>query len=109
MPIYEYECADCGGFTASRPLAQYREPQPCPDCGASAPRALLTAPAFAGMPSVTRQAHAINERSAHEPRSSAQGHGAGCGCCGGGKKSSAVTGADGSKTFPNRRPWMISH
>jgi hypothetical protein len=37
-------------------------------------------------------------------------HGPGCACCGGGKsKSRAVTGADGSKTFPADRPWMISH
>ena len=28
---------------------------------------------------------------------------------GGGKKSSAVVGADGAKAFPNKRPWMISH
>jgi hypothetical protein len=73
------------------------------------PRVLATAPAFAGMPADIRQAHAVNERSANEPRSSAK-HGVGCSCCsGGGKKSSAVVRVDGSNAFPNKRPWMISH
>lgn len=111
MPTYEYACSHCGSFTAMRPMAQYREPQPCPGCGARAPRALLSAPAFTGMPAASRIAHATNERSAHAPRSSAdvgKRHGAGCSCCSTGK-SNAVKGADGSRTFPTKRPWMISH
>jgi putative FmdB family regulatory protein len=109
MPTYEYECIECGGFTAMRPMTQCREPAACPGCGTLAPRVLATAPAFAGMPAAARQAHAINERSANEPRSLAK-HGVGCSCCSGGdKKNSAVMGADGAKAFPNKRPWMISH
>jgi hypothetical protein len=60
------------------------------------------------MPTAVRQAHAVNERSAHEPRTSAR-HGAGCSCCGGGRKSNAVQAPNGAKSFPAKRPWMISH
>ena len=111
MPLYEYACDVCGGFTASNPMSKYREPQPCPGCGLMAARALLTAPALATMPSSARVAHATNERSAHSPRTSAEAgtrHGPGCSCCSTGK-SNAVKGPDGSKTFPTKRPWMISH
>lgn len=107
MPTYEYACEACGDFTALRSMAQCRDPHPCPSCGKPAARAFATAPAFAGLPAAVRRAHAVNERSANEPRS-ASGHGAGCACCGTGK-SSAVRGADGSKAFPTKRPWMISH
>jgi putative FmdB family regulatory protein len=107
MPVYEYACEDCGEFTAVRAMAQCRDPHPCPSCGEEAPRALVTAPAFAGLAPAVRRAHAVNERSAHEPRNAA-GHGAGCACCST-AKSSAVQGADGSKAFPSKRPWMISH
>ena len=49
MPTYEYECSSCGGFTALRPLSQFRDPQPCPKCEASSPRVTLTVPALHGM------------------------------------------------------------
>ena len=108
MPTYEHACDDCGEFTAVRPLAQCREPQPCPSCDAPAPRVLVTPLAFAGMPAAVRQAHAVNERSAHEPKQSSR-HAAGCSCCSGSARSAAVRSADGSKAFPAKRPWMISH
>ena len=47
MPNYEYECETCGPFTENRPMAEFDQPQPCPDCGDMAPR-LLTCPALAG-------------------------------------------------------------
>lgn len=114
MPMYEYECSDCGAFTASRPMALYQEPAACPGCGQASPRALLSAPAFAGMSAVTRKAHAINERSAHAPKESGKiephKHSSSCGC---GSKSigasKTVKAPDGSKAFPSKRPWMISH
>lgn len=113
MPVYEYECADCGGFAATKPMAEYRAAHTCPQCGRASERALLTAPAYAGMPAVTRTAHAINEKARHEPKTSAElaaRHGAGCGCCGGkGMPSRTVKTKDGSKAFPSARPWMISH
>jgi putative FmdB family regulatory protein len=51
MPNYDYLCADCGPFTAFKPIARYQEPEPCPACAASAPRTILTAPAVAGISS----------------------------------------------------------
>ncbi len=49
MPTYEYECKDHGGFTAIRPLIQFRDPQPCPTCETPAPRVTLSVPALHGM------------------------------------------------------------
>lgn len=111
MPVYEYDCPACGDFTAMRPMAEYREPQPCPGCGVPAPRVLLSAPRLPVLGAAVRKAHAINERSAHEPkRSGGKTHGAGCACCKPGARSTGTrVAADGAKSFPARRPWMISH
>jgi putative FmdB family regulatory protein len=67
MPIYEFECADHGPFELTRPMAQVREPAPCPDCGELGKR-LLSAPNLATGSALGRRAAAINERSQHEPR-----------------------------------------
>jgi putative FmdB family regulatory protein len=112
MPVYEYLCDDCGPFTLIRPMVEYAEPQPCPDCHVQAPRVLMTAPRLATMSSARRLAHGTNERSSHAPQVLSQlnaAHGSGCACCSG--KSSRFTrrGKDGSKSFPTSRPWMISH
>jgi putative FmdB family regulatory protein len=112
MPVYEYLCNGCGPFTDMRPMAECDAPSDCPACGASAPRVILTAPHFSTMSAAKRQAHAVNERSAQAPQTSASfraSHGAGCACCS--AKSSRMTrrGKDGSKSFPASRPWMISH
>ncbi|MCX8999883.1 zinc ribbon domain-containing protein [Rhizobiaceae bacterium BDR2-2] len=113
MPYYDYRCDTCGDFTELRPMSQCAEPGDCPHCGASAARVILSAPAFALMEAGRRQAFAINERAAHEPKSTRKDglHPPGCGCCskGGAGKSRAVYRADGAKTFPSARPWMISH
>ncbi|THF59433.1 FmdB family zinc ribbon protein [Pseudothauera rhizosphaerae] len=114
MPTYEYLCDDCGEFAAYRPIAKRDEPCICPNCGTPSPRVILSAPSLATMAGHLRAAHATNERAAHAPRTSAEykathQHGPGCGCCGGGKSKSTVTTADGKKTFPSKRPWMISH
>ena len=106
MPVYDYMCEDCGPFTALRPMAEYREPCDCPDCGLSVERAMLTAPRLALMSSGSRRAREVNERSAHAPRRSSA-HGAGCACCSGAKATTATAGA--AKSFPSARPWMISH
>ncbi|WP_093384307.1 FmdB family zinc ribbon protein [Variovorax sp. OV329] len=47
MPLYDYACAGCGRFSATRPLQQFDQPAPCPACGDMAPRA-LTVPALLG-------------------------------------------------------------
>lgn len=114
MPTYDYVCPDCGPFEARAPIAEYRDPRPCPHCAAESVRALLTVPHFATMDAGRRQAHATNERSSHEPKSTKKGgHGPGCSCCASGAAKTQGSGAfyrpDGSKSFPAKRPWMISH
>ena len=115
MPTYDYACAGCGGFEAIRSIARRDEPAACPDCGTACARVLVAAPQLACMDAGERSARATNERAQHAPRSSAEGYGrlrhpSGCGCCGGaGKRSSTVKAPDGSKAFPSKRPWMISH
>ncbi|HEX9213927.1 MAG TPA: zinc ribbon domain-containing protein [Bradyrhizobium sp.] len=123
MPVYEYLCDDCGPFKDLRPMAECDEPQVCPHCETMAPRVILTAPNFFCMPSETRKAHAVNERSSHAPQTLAQykaSHGPGCGCCSTGKNSKNASdkkkparlmtkSKSGAKGFPTARPWMISH
>jgi putative FmdB family regulatory protein len=111
MPVYDYECAECGVFTALRPMAAYAEPCECPQCGSSAARVMLTVPYVSGVSKAVRVAHETNERSADSPmRLSKTGHGANCSCCSGKKLGSRTRkNADGSKSFPSARPWMISH
>ena len=111
MAYYDYQCEDCGPFTAIRPMAQSGDPCDCPDCGKASPRAFLRAPNFALMDTSTRTAHATNEKARHEPKLASKlgGHGPGCSCCSGKGKSKAVYRADGAKTFPSARPWQISH
>ena len=118
MPVYEYLCEDCGDFTALRPMSEYQTPQPCPDCGAAAPRVMLTAPHFSGMSRESFTAHATNERAANAPLTpgefkAKQKHPSSCSCCSGGmksrSKSKTATAASGAKSFPSARPWMISH
>jgi putative FmdB family regulatory protein len=111
MPVYDYLCDRCGPFTDMRPMADCDRPNDCPQCGNKAPRAFLTAPYLAAMSAERRLAHATNERSASAPLASSSGkssHGAGCSCCGG-KPLRPSKRRDGAKSFPARRPWMISH
>lgn len=109
MPLYDYNCSDCGPFEAITPLARSSDPCACPDCEQEAPRAILHAPQISSVSGAIRKAHETNERSADSPKRSS--HGPGCGCCGGGSKENRSTlhRADGSKSFPTKRPWMISH
>lgn len=110
MPLYDYSCGQCGDFAAMRPLAQWRDPSPCPRCGAASGRIVAGAPAVGALSSAVNRAHAMNERNANEPRSTRGGHGMNCGCCGGGRSAGKTRQtADGGKTFANTRPWMISH
>jgi putative FmdB family regulatory protein len=106
MPVYDYECPDCGVFTALRPMSAFRDPCACPDCGREGPRVFLTMPAIAGMDQARRTAIATNERAANEPKRS---HGAGCSCCSGAKKTKDAEKPGGLKSFTTARPWMISH
>ncbi|MES2481654.1 MAG: zinc ribbon domain-containing protein [Pseudomonadota bacterium] len=119
MPTYDYRCTGCGDFDALRRISARDEPCPCPDCGQAATRVLGTAPQLACMAGETRQAHETNERARHVPRSSRDAaagaygrlrHPSGCGCCSSTpRRGGTVTAADGAKSFPAKRPWMISH
>lgn len=110
MPVYEYACETHGIFETIRPMSECTAPCDCPECGAAAPRVMVSVPRLALMDSGRRQAHATNERSSHAPKST-RNHGPGCSCCSGGSKVNKGTlrRPDGSKSFPAKRPWMISH
>ncbi len=122
MPLYEYDCQDCGPFTELRPMAASASPCPCPDCGAVAPRAFLTAPMLACVAGDRRTAIETNEKAANRPLTSGEyaakqaeakskRHRSGCSCCGTAprKKTATVKAPNGAKAFPSKRPWMISH
>ncbi|HSV52104.1 MAG TPA: zinc ribbon domain-containing protein [Burkholderiaceae bacterium] len=116
MPTYDYDCPHCGSFEALRRIALRDEACACPACGMAAARVFVHAPRLELLTGDTRHALQLNERAAHQPRSSSDGpygrlrHPAGCGCCSGSRRNSAtVTGANGAKAFPTKRPWMISH
>lgn len=68
MPNYEYECESCGPFVENRPMAEFDQPQPCPDCEEMSPR-LLTCPALAG--------GAVESTGGM----AAPSHAGGCACC----------------------------
>lgn len=81
MPVYDYGCPRCGPFSAFRPMAEYAEPQDCPDCGEKAPRAQLSAPAIGGIATGWRVG--MGGAGGQSRFSSDSGHGGGCGCCSG--------------------------
>lgn len=62
MPTYEYMCKKCGPFTQQRPMAECELPSACPECGARAPRVLLTAPGCLTLSAEGRKAGAKYER-----------------------------------------------
>jgi putative FmdB family regulatory protein len=105
MPLYDYNCPDCGGFRAWQRMSEAADPVECPGCARPASR-LVVAPSLGILPSVTRRAHERNEKSAHEPRvvskesgagdhGHAHGHGHGHG--------------HGHRHGAGGRPWMIGH
>lgn len=112
MPTYEYQCDNCGIFNTLRPMAQRNTSCNCPVCGREAYRVIASAPAMSSLSTSMRIGHATNERASHAPMTSgeyrAHKHPPGCGCCGTGSKATLCA-ADGTKGFPTKRPWMISH
>ena len=110
MPVYEYWCDAHGLFEAMRPMNACKEPSPCPACGGYAPRVLLTAPSLGASDRGSIRAHDVNARSADSPKRRGQ-HGPGCGCCSGKSMAASKTlhHANGAKSFPTKRPWMIAH
>lgn len=114
MPFYDFECERCGVFSELRTIAERNQPAPCPECDEEADR-IISAVNLAIMPANARKAHAINERSAHEPRvRTAHRCASGCGC---GKKGPDLVGLAQSKMDrfgkfqapKKKRPWMLGH
>ena len=100
MPLYDYECGNCGGFTEFRAMANFEEDAACPECGRASPRQLLSVPHFGAGASRFR-AQAVNEKNSHVPETTRRTgkHPPRCGCC---------TKAPAQKSS-GARPWMISH
>jgi putative FmdB family regulatory protein len=103
MPLYEYQCANCGPFTELRAMKDRNAPADCPSCAQAGER-MISLPSLRQVSAATRQAHSRNERSAHEPRlvrresapsPAGHGHGPGCGHAGHG--------------IGGGRPWMLGH
>lgn len=121
MPMYEYECVNCGIFSALRKMSDSNQPAVCDECGCEGER-IISAPHLAILGKAQRSAHETNERSAHEPRI---GRRSSCGCAGshtckpganGGTSKSApkvnpATGAPAlqMQTKKTARPWMLGH
>ncbi|WP_128587410.1 FmdB family zinc ribbon protein [Paraburkholderia kirstenboschensis] len=71
MPVYDYECAECGGFETVRRIAERDEPVACPRCGATAARVVIGAPSLGA-----GSADAREETGGYGMR-----HIGGCSCC----------------------------
>ncbi len=116
MPLYEYECDQCGVFTALRKMSDSSLPAECTDCGATSPR-ILSVPKLAIMSKLQRSAYERNEKSAHEPKS---GRRSSCGCtgthvCKSTDKQAKQVDPEHAKpalqmqTKKTARPWMVGH
>jgi len=99
-------------------MSESASPALCAQCGAVSER-VISAPHFALLGKLQRQAHETNERSAHEPKSVRR---SGCGCSGAHtcKPSKDTTKASSSgsqaqangfqmQTKKTARPWMLGH
>lgn len=75
MPVYDYECADCGTFEANRRIAERDEPAACPRCGETSARVTIGAPSLGrggnGGANVSEDSGSYGMR-----------HRGGCACCG---------------------------
>ena len=105
MPMYEYECEHCGLFAVLRPISERGTPQFCPACESLSARTMRTAPFSKGLSPASRQAHAVNERAAHEPRrftASSRSQG---------RNEARVRRGDSERSVRSSRgrPWMIGH
>ena len=119
MPFYDFDCPDCGTFSAFRSLEDRNLPAHCPACQAAAKR-VISAPNLSLMSGPRRQAFARNEKSQHEPGVKTRHHcGSGCGC--GSSKSNSNLRTKSTRTVDLgkvgkfeasrklKRPWMLGH
>ncbi len=119
MPLYQYECAACGLVELVRPMAERDARTACPTCDGRLVRGIWSAPRLGATNRGRVDAHARNERARDSPtraseRDEPARHPAGCGCCkpgaaAGNARTTTRTAADGAKSFPTKRPWMIAH
>jgi len=66
MPLYDYECNECGAFREWRGMDLSDQDAPCPSCGQPSKRSI----SMPFLPCVSRNvriAHERNERSSDEP------------------------------------------
>lgn len=117
MPLYDYQCPNCGVFTAARSINNRDQPTRCDDCGKPAIR-LVSAPMLNLMSGTRRQAMFRNEKSQYEPAvSTRHACGSGCGCSSlrtGRKKAGPLTREAGklgrlNASRTSKRPWMLGH
>ncbi|WP_299627010.1 zinc ribbon domain-containing protein [Pelagibius sp.] len=108
MPLYNYDCAQCGEFDDWRSMSEASEPSVCPDCGDLAPRA-VSAPNLAMMPRHNRIAHERNEKSAHEPRFMSKAEQQAIGRKRSGHDHHHHGHGHGHAHGSSGRPWMIGH
>jgi putative FmdB family regulatory protein len=76
MPVYDYECAECGAFEAVRRIAERDEPAACPQCNAIAARVTIGAPSVGG-----GRASDASGAGAEDAGSYGMTHRGGCLCC----------------------------
>ncbi|WP_442861750.1 FmdB family zinc ribbon protein [Burkholderia sp. PAMC 26561] len=48
MPVYDYECPECGQFETARRIAERNDATACPQCGMTAQRVMVGAPSLSG-------------------------------------------------------------
>ena len=75
MPVYDYECADCGAFEAVRRIAERDAPAACPQCGEIAGRVTVGAPTFG------RSSSGVASAEPEGAGSYGMKHRGGCSCC----------------------------
>jgi putative FmdB family regulatory protein len=117
MPLYDYQCEECGSFTAIRKMSESDLEMECPGCGTSSAR-VITAPQLAILGKAQRSAYERNEKSAHEPKIARRSS---CGCNGthtcstsgktskSAEKKAAKTNGFEMQTKKTARPWMLGH
>ncbi len=66
MPLYDYECQDCGPFRTWQSMDEAASPTPCTDCGRLSPR-LISAPNINRMDAGVRKALQRCDNSADAP------------------------------------------
>lgn len=121
MPLYDYECGNCGSFSAFRKMSESSLPVACENCGGESGR-VISVPFFAFMAKEKRVAYERNEKSAHEPKAIRRSS---CGCSGAHTCHSTTSQSNAAKekriqssqqgngfqmqTKLTARPWMLGH